>query len=100
MVILGQTTFIARDPNVTRRCFDLETVDDALLEPPERLNMSGSPISHFIEFNPSSTTIWIVDDDSECLNQCAALANVATFVCLQIFDFLYWIMQFLIETAF
>jgi hypothetical protein len=78
MVILEQTTFIARDPNVTRRCFDLETVDDELLEPPERLNMSGSPISHFIEFNPSSTTIWIVDDDSLLL----PVPDVSTLDCV------------------
>ena len=65
MAIPGKTTFISRETNVTRRCFDLATNDDDLLEPPEKLGMVGTPISHLIEFNPFDTTIWIIDDDSK-----------------------------------
>ena len=65
MAIPGETTFISRETNVTRRCFDLATNDDDFLEPPEKLGMVGTPISHLIEFNPFDTTICIIDDDSK-----------------------------------
>jgi hypothetical protein len=43
----------------------VETRDDDLLEEPEKLSMtSGTPVNHFLEFNPDSTIIWIIDDDS------------------------------------
>ena len=34
-------------------------------EEPERLEIVGTAISPFIEFNPDHAAIWIVDDESK-----------------------------------
>ena len=47
----------------------METIDDDDEEQPERLGMTGTAVSHLIEFNPSTTVIWIVDDDSKHVNK-------------------------------
>ena len=60
-----ETRFMSRMFNISRHCFEFETIDDDDIEQPEKLEMSGATVSHLIEFNPDSTTIWIIDDESK-----------------------------------
>ena len=41
------------------------TVNDEMEEEPERLEIVGTAMGQFIEFNPDSATIWIEDDESK-----------------------------------
>lgn len=51
--------------STSRRCFIIETLDDEEEEAPEKFMIVGNAISHFIEFDPTSALIWIVDDESK-----------------------------------
>ena len=61
--ILPTTRSISRNADM-RQCFMIITNDDSLEEEPERLEISGTAKSHFLEFNPHSAVIWIIDDES------------------------------------
>ena len=71
-VILGTQKSISLS-TVSRQCFTVETIDDDEEEQPERLGMTGTAVSHLIEFNPSTTVIWIVDDDSKHVKMCTTI---------------------------
>ena len=51
--------------DVLRQCFEVITVDDEETEEPEMFYMVVDERDHLIEFNPDSTVIWIIDDDSK-----------------------------------
>ena len=76
-VILGTQKSITRNI-VERQCFTVETSDDDEEEEPERLGMTGTAVSHLIEFNPNTTVIWIVDDDSKCMKICMKVQVYST----------------------
>ena len=46
----------------------IQTINEEEEEQPEKFGITGTAVSHLIEFAPDSGVIWIVDDDSEATN--------------------------------